>query len=298
MDVGEEWAYRARAVDPLVAVTVLKVGVQRPPRVLIRFLDASFEGREEWVPTARLKVAWSDVDSYTAREAKWNVVRDASPIREDAADYAASAVFDHLIPDEMATVGYGSDSGVTQIHDVAGLAHLLELDNEESLRSDPSSFVDGEAFVVPWAITEFIAKRAARRDPSPLLRHVDVEEAEHERNATYGKDMPASRHFPEMHIEADYYAESDSAPYGRPYRDLLREWCGADAVERRDELTALRAEVHRLGLLLNSAVAALNRAGDSHTAIRLERDLGVPASEIQAETGGHDMGTASGSSGG
>jgi hypothetical protein len=58
VEPGERWAYRARQVDELVEVRVLRLGTQKPARVLVRFVDDAFEGREEWVPPARLKVPW------------------------------------------------------------------------------------------------------------------------------------------------------------------------------------------------------------------------------------------------
>ena len=43
MDVDESWAYRARSVDPLVEVRVVKVGVRKPARVRVRFVGDEFE---------------------------------------------------------------------------------------------------------------------------------------------------------------------------------------------------------------------------------------------------------------
>jgi len=61
---GELWAYRARGQDPLVQVAVVRLGVKTPQRVLVRFVDEEFEGQQDWVPPARLKVPWSGVDEY------------------------------------------------------------------------------------------------------------------------------------------------------------------------------------------------------------------------------------------
>jgi hypothetical protein len=44
---GQSWAYRARQVDDVVEVEVLKLGTQRPPRVLVHFVEERFEGRQE-----------------------------------------------------------------------------------------------------------------------------------------------------------------------------------------------------------------------------------------------------------
>lgn len=61
VEPGESWAYRARGVDLLVEVVVVCVGTRKPARVLVRFVDDEFEGREQWVPPVRLKVPWSEV---------------------------------------------------------------------------------------------------------------------------------------------------------------------------------------------------------------------------------------------
>ena len=53
MEPGQTWAYRARKTEPLVAVEVVKIGANRPPKVFIQFVDDSFEGRQEWVPAGR-----------------------------------------------------------------------------------------------------------------------------------------------------------------------------------------------------------------------------------------------------
>jgi len=103
--VAETWAYRARSVDPLVHVFVMRIGSKRPVRVLIRFVDAESEGREEWVSPARLKALWNDVDAFTAREGRWDAVLHASEVLDTPEDRAAGAVFDKLINEGLATLG-------------------------------------------------------------------------------------------------------------------------------------------------------------------------------------------------
>jgi hypothetical protein len=51
-------------------------------------------------------------------------------------------------------------------------------------------------------------------------------------------------------------------------------------VERFDELLALRAEVARLGKLIERAIDALRKRGASATAATIERDLGVSISML------------------
>lgn len=39
--------YRARQVDELFQLQVVRLGTRRPARVLVQFVDDAFEGREE-----------------------------------------------------------------------------------------------------------------------------------------------------------------------------------------------------------------------------------------------------------
>lgn len=70
MEAGERWAYPARGIDPLIKVEVKRLGTQKPARVLVLFVDDYAEGREEWVPPARLRVPWGHVGEFMAREAR------------------------------------------------------------------------------------------------------------------------------------------------------------------------------------------------------------------------------------
>jgi hypothetical protein len=270
--VGESWAYRARSVDPLVAVRVRRVGTKKPARVLVRFLDEEFEGQEEWVPPARLKVLWCDVESYRARERRWARVMEASPVEDTAEHFAALTVFDALIDPSVATVGYNRTSGVTTIHDVDALASLVNVEPAR-LRADPASFSEDGALVVPWATTELIVRRAADADPDPILRQVDNEEDEHRHKTVYGEDRPPSRHSDGGHLPAEWFVEHLDQPYNRPCWNLLRRWCGAQAVRRRDELVELRRELAHVRQLAHAAIVTLRAAGERHAADRLERGL-------------------------
>lgn len=48
--VGETWAYRARGQDPLVQVSIVRLGIKTPARVLVRWVADEFEGAQDWVP--------------------------------------------------------------------------------------------------------------------------------------------------------------------------------------------------------------------------------------------------------
>jgi hypothetical protein len=281
VEIRESWAYRTRSIDPLVEVQVLRIGTGKPARVLIRFVADDFEGREDWVPPARLKVPWSAVDEFITREQRWNAVIEASWIRDTVEHFAATAVFHALIDESLATIGYNDRAGVATIRDVDGLARFLEFDSGQ-LRSDPLSFIEDDVLVVPWSITQLVAQQAAQRNPEPILREVEKDEAEHEHHKMYGKTYPASRKNPAWHVDAEHYVESEHEPYNRPCWELLRRWCGVEAVTRRDELLELRKEVVRLGDLMQQAIASLRTAGQIRDADRLERELGVPVEDLRA----------------
>lgn len=62
---------------------MLRLGTQKPPRVLVCFVENRFEGGEEWVLPARLKVPWSGVDQLRAHEARGDVIHAAGPDWDD-----------------------------------------------------------------------------------------------------------------------------------------------------------------------------------------------------------------------
>ncbi|PTR24207.1 hypothetical protein C8K36_108222 [Rhodococcus sp. OK519] len=277
--VGERYAYRARAVDPLVEVEVLKVGTQRPARVQIRWVDEEFEGRQEWVPPTRLKVVWSGVENFVADEARWAAVREPSPGRNCIEDSVVWEIFDAGIDADIAECGYNADSGVIKIHDVTRLSELLDIPEVE-LRADPRSFELGSTLVASWVITELVSRRAAVKFADRLLEQVAVDDQKAQQEAIHGYYTRGRSRDDVRHMSAEICREVD-VEYGAPRRALMREWCGSAAVERQDELVALREEVLRLGGLVQQAADRLRQAGFSADAHDLERRLGVPVDEVR-----------------
>jgi hypothetical protein len=181
---GQSWAYRARQVDDVVEVEVLKLGTQRPPRVLVHFGDERFEGRQEWVPPARLKVRWEAVDAFRASEARWDRVFDLGRGFDDPADGAATEVFTALIADDIARMEY-REAGACRITDSGRLTELTGLDAAVWTQC-PEGFTEGPDLGVPWPVTEQIAAAAARRNPAPILEAVHNEEGEARYHAVHG----------------------------------------------------------------------------------------------------------------
>jgi hypothetical protein len=115
---GEAWAYRARYRDPLVQVVVEKIGSRRPPRILVRFIDPEFEGLEDWIPPARLKVPWADAADYEARERRWDAVLATSEEADEREIDAAGTVLEKLVPEVIAHMSR-YDSGVLVVGDAS-----------------------------------------------------------------------------------------------------------------------------------------------------------------------------------
>jgi hypothetical protein len=268
LEPDQAWAYRGRWNDPLVAVRVVRIGVRRPARVLVHFLDDEFEGLEEWVPPARLKCPWREVDAFRARETQWEAVTADGPLRDSPLESAAMVVFEELIDPALATMGYNATSGISYIHDLPALAAFL--DEDPDAWQVPPSFLEDGALIVPWSVTERIARRAAARDPHRLLLYVEREEAEARREATYGHWYRAGRG-EERHMPAEACAQFDEE-HSMPVRAILREWAGQEPADLRDAVHELRLEAAAQAALATAALAALREHGYTREANRLERE--------------------------
>lgn len=187
-------------------------------------------------------------------------------------DWAIGTVFAG-VPDWIyAEPAYNDDIGILTIEDLEGL--LADLDLDPEVVEHPYAFTDGDALVVPWPVTERIVRRLAERNAAVLLPALDKEEREaeqHNRWGYYARDT---------YIPAETCAQTDTE--FQAARELVRAWCGEAARDRHDELVALRAEVVRLGHLVESAVEALQTAGARSSAERIERELGVPIDVVRA----------------
>ena len=260
MNAGEAWAYRARTADPLVEVKIVRIGSRRPARILARFVAPEFEGREDWIPPARLKVPWTQAAEFTARERRWTAIGNVAQIDRTPEHHASSWVFSELIDPSLASTDANKHAGVSRIHDVAGLCEALG-EPPGRLREGPLSFVEDGHLIVPWPTTEFIAQTVVRRNPDLVLRHVTAEQTAYSRKMTHGVFFPATQLDRGGHADGGYYARKLDDPQNRPCWQLLRRWCGANAVERHDELEELRREVTRLSDLVQTAVEDLRAAG-------------------------------------
>lgn len=282
VDVGERWGYRARGIDPLVEVEVVKLGTNKPARVLVHFVAEEFEGREEWVPPARLKVTWDRAAGFDKRERLWNAVVSVAYVRGTPEAHAADEVFELLIPEECASLGYNRETGVARIYDVNQLAELLGLD-KAVLLEHPTAFESGGDWIVPWPTTKLIATTAARLHSDTVMEVVVTEERKAQREAMRGYYYRSRGQREPSHMPAEICRETDGE-YGKPKRTVLREWCGAEAVDRYDELAALRTEVDRLGEIVLSAARTMDANGLRTQAKALRTNLGTTIDDVRSSS--------------
>jgi hypothetical protein len=279
MEIGEVWAYRARSLDPLVGVEVLRHGTKKPARALVRFVDIEFEGRQEWVPPGRLKVLWSEVAEFIADEARWEAVTAESP-RDTPEASAAWLVFDLVVDEELAVLE-SYRAPYLRVVNAQALADWLGWAPSD-LRSHPASFdSEGGDLISPWTTAMAVARRAAELSPARLLDYVDKEERDAAREAVYGRHYASSGRRRERFTATERWIEVDNEN-GRAVRNLLRTWCGAETVTEREELNALWHEIRRVGQVAEEAIEALRAAGRAGNADRLRTKLDTSVDTLRA----------------
>lgn len=284
MEPGESWGYRARGIDPLVEVRVERLGTKKPSRALVAFVDESFEGKQEWVPPARLKVPWDEAGEYQAREARWKRVASAGPPREDPRNFAASEILDEFLDEELGYIEYREGDAIV-LTSPEQLAKLLDLQVEQ-LTDYPETFTEDEMVIAPWPATELVAKKLAMKHAGKILERVGKEEREARHQSVYGR--PSTYPGGSGDISPEICAEVDQE-FSAPTREVLRSWCGAENVDRFEELIALRKEIGRVGDVAQKTIDALRANGQETLASKFQRELGTPVKELRAQDEGPEL---------
>jgi len=288
MEPGERWAYRAAPYHgPVHEVEVLKKGTKRPARIKVRFVAEDAEGREEWVPSSRLRVRWHEKDAWLANQQQWDDLTRESPDDKDPEFLAVCTLFDEQWWEGVVSIGYNArEHGVLYIEDVPALAALLDVP-ESFFSADARAFTDAEGTVTaPWPTTLAVARLLARTRADQLLALLDEQDRQAHQEATHGRYYPGRGRNPGTHISSETCAKVDRIY--RPARELLRQWCGAEAADRFDELKALRTEVVRIGKLMEEAIGCLRQAGQTTAADRFARELGIPLETLRHTAPGRD----------
>lgn len=98
------------------------------------------------------------------------------------------------------------------------------------------AFFEYGVLIAPWEVAELVVITAARH--GPILHHVWVEERKAQHEAIHGHYLSMGRG-EDLYVDPERSVEFD-VEYKRPRREILRSWCGRQAVERFDEIVELR----------------------------------------------------------
>ncbi|WP_042365862.1 hypothetical protein [Streptacidiphilus neutrinimicus] len=259
---------------------VLKVGTQRPKRVKVRFTAEEDEGREEWVPPARLRAPWAEKDTWLEAQRQWAELTQDAPDQDDPGFRAANLVFDTCPLNGRAEIGYNLRvRGLLFLQDIPGLCRLLGVSDAFFLADPRSQPGDDGTIIAPWPTTLATAQFLARVHAEVLLSELARMEERAQQRAIYGQHYPGRGKTPDSVVSPEVCAEVDAE--FRQAWDLVSGWCGTEALDSRDELAALRIEVVRIGKLMEEAITALRAAGKRDTADYFAKRLGVPLDVVR-----------------
>ncbi|MFE2426563.1 PE-PGRS family protein [Streptomyces sp. NPDC059373] len=278
MEIGENWAYRARPKElggDVRRVEVVRTGGPgKSGRVHVRFLEGDEAGLQEWVDVSCLLSLWADVEVFRADDAAELTLTEASRAVRGSTEFeAARMVLGFVRPKNKVRLRRGvADAGVLEIVRFDDTAALLGMDPAE-LRTDPMLHEDRNGLCLAgWPITERVARHVAEKHAEEILPETDRrQQALAEERARPAWDSWQRR-------RDDRKLEAEDAVLR-----TVREWCGQERADRYDELVALRAEVLRLGELVERAVKELRSRGHGVIASTIARDLGVHISSLGPE---------------
>ncbi|MEU5578711.1 PE-PGRS family protein [Streptomyces huasconensis] len=269
MQMGECWAYRARPKDLGSAVHQVEIvrvgGPGRSGWFHVRFLEGDAAGLQEWVSSASLVAPWADVDTFRADDAAELALAVSSRHVRGSTDFeAARMILGFVRPKNRLRVRRTvADAGVLELSRLDETAPLIGLDAAE-LRSDAMVHENRHGMrLAGWPVTERVARHVAGRLAAEVVPEVDRKQQAIDQKRAQPSWYSYSR-------RDDRKLDAEAAVLR-----TIRAWCGQDKADRYDELVALRAEVIRLGGLVEKAVKALRDRGHGVIASTIERDLGV-----------------------
>ncbi|MER8096498.1 PE-PGRS family protein [Streptomyces goshikiensis] len=273
MEIGECWAYRAKPKElggALRQVEIVRVGASGRSGIHVRFRDGDEAGLQEWVNAGCLLVLWADVDAFRADDTAELALAEASrEVRGSAEFEAARMILGFVRPKGRLRLRKAvADAGVLELGHLDETAPLVSMDPAD-LRGDGKVHEDRNGLcLVGWPVAERIARQVAQRLAEEVLPEVD-------RRQQAVDEERARPSWHSYHRRDDRKLDAEAAALR-----TVREWCGEEKAERYDELVALRAEVLRLGELVEQAVKALRDRGHGVIASTIERGLGVHISSL------------------
>ncbi|MEB8343906.1 PE-PGRS family protein [Streptomyces endophyticus] len=277
MEAEERWAYRARPKElggPLREVEIVRVGGPgKSGWIHVRFLDGDDSGLQEWVNPTSLVVPWADIDVFRKDDAGELALAEASRHVRGTVDFeAALTILGFVRPKSALRLRRGvADAGILELNRLDTVAQQLGVEGGE-LQEDAMVYVrrDGTC-LVGWPVTGRIARQVACSLAEEILPEIDRKQ----------QALEQERAQPSWYA----YGRRDDRKLDAQAAILrtVRAWCGEDKAERYDELVALRAEVVRLGELVEKATRALRERGHGVIASTIARDLGVPIATLDPD---------------
>jgi len=246
----------------------MKLGVNKPPRVKVRFVDDRFEGKEEWVPAGRLKTPWPDAMRFAVRERALAALEDVQT--DDILDSALWWVFEKHVDERVARLGWTEARNALEVLDRNRFRELLGPTGPKLL--DAPAYEENGSVYFPVSRTIEIAKALSRILAQTLLREVDDDEAEGLRDSIYGTYNPRLKDEEWRYISPETHA-AVFEERTMPLLNLMRSWCGEEEVDLRTQIEDLRGELARVGAIARAALMDLRAHGRKATADRLSLDL-------------------------
>ncbi|MFE0794360.1 PE-PGRS family protein [Streptomyces mutabilis] len=277
MEIGEHWAYRAKSKElggAVRQVEIVRVGDRgKTGWIHVRFLEGDDAGLQEWVSQGSLVAPWTDVDTFRADDAAESALVEASRhVRGSTEFEAARMILGFVRPkNKLRLRRTVADAGVLQLSRLDETAPLIGMDITE-LRSDARVYENRHGMCLAgWPVSERVARHVAGRLADEILPEVDRKQQAIDQERTQPAWYSHSR-------RDDRKLDAEAAVLR-----TVRAWCGQDKADRYDELVALRAEVIRLGELVEKAVKALRDRGHGVIASTIERDLGVRIASLDPD---------------
>ena len=277
MEIGEHWAYRARPKDLGTAVREVEIvrvgGPGRSGWIHVRFLEGDAADLQEWVGSGSLVAPWAEADTFRADDAAESALAEASRhVRGSAEFEAARMILGFVRPKNRVRLRRTvADAGVLELSSLDETAPLIGMDAAE-LRDNAMVYENRNGICLAgWPVTERIACHVAVRLADEILPEVDRKQQAIEQERAQSSWYSYRR-------RDDRKLDAEAAALR-----TVRAWCGEDKVERYDELVALRAEVIRLGELVEKAAKALRDRGHGVIASTIERDLGVHIASLDPD---------------
>jgi hypothetical protein len=259
MDVGEHWAYRARASDELKEVRIDAIGIKKPARAKVAFVADEFEGMTEWVPIGRLKSSWAERGEFLAGDLALRDVRESGGVMAAGESDATQYIFDLFIPAHVAWRGNSHKRGqdrVVAVVDWLELERITGLQREE-FRHGPQVTVSG-ADLLPWPAAAHIAAAYASANWKAVWRQFGADTAQEGREHRVGRTSSGTRIDHEL---ADRFLVE-----WQRMSDVIRSWIGYERAAEQDELAQAVETTRELVELLGWTTVELIRRRETRLA--------------------------------